>query len=1062
MANYIPTTSRQLDANKRAWLSVVYQSGKSILDSELNLAQELSNAKKYSALPSGVISRQNEGVFSEISTPNTLSMSAFTANVAGYEVYVGGTNSSDPSINLIELPEPDLQSGSPPDEKRTDFVFLEVWKALVSPPMPSKGYFRVVYNDDLVAGDTLTLDGSALGGGILSLVADTDFNIGATGAETARNIRDAINSADTLAEIGTLVTADAKGTEFVFLYAPTGTAGNNIAISVTLSVTAAITIKEFAGGTDGAGLSAGGDFFFAGNTQSDPSLNFANDLIDPEMGVETTQRVQLQYRFRVFSGVNPKTEIYGFDNTGVFAQGGNNSVVADYLFSRATGTSEVRPTDGGTNDYPYEDVGLFYSGEGTEADATALSSVDGYVYAIPICYVFRKSVGFFSPSLYANSALLSTHDGTVGNASLDIGTTFVPDVGESDRPDGKFSDLIYLSDILDLRRSVSPSRNTPSELTKQFHALLDNQHRTWAMDGSDYLPIGQGSGDISTTPLICDEIGRSVALGGEGDTTGRGNFIRNFDHIASRFSSAPVAERLVLEILPQTAIPDPTLGVIINHAVPGYWTEGDEIEIDLEYFDATGYFDWTMPGGPIRPSLLWPTGTTVTDVIEAWHDDGNYNATVSQTAHFSSITGLGTTTITLTLDRNQTAVTGGINQPEYPMVGYTGVTGSERAIYLVLLVEYPAGEGLSATPIQSLENPSPIYASGAVIEYDRNQRATDSEPAPPFVSFREGVREVLVERVVSTNKQLVSKDASSVRLPWKLAKGSYTTAGGGVAGGTDVNIDPQITDTTTSSSVPINAGASVYGSTESSLVFQSALPAQRLLQVNHYSLAPVSNFGTGYQIAVYYRAVAPQTCGTKADPISTLVPTTLTLEPLVISESLWSIQAGAGSSDESFPYASPSVQIGVSPSISEYNDEGSLQASSFVSLHDFSINSGLVSLPTHLPIDSNSEIVLKSPQLDQEARVVYTLSEAGIYAPSAYSKNLLESAQHKNAVPLLARVKEGSTLYRKGEVVLVVISRLSEPLTSAGSEGNYVALSSSASRTIACVYRTKNLLVSGE
>lgn len=1058
MANYIPTTSRHLEATRRSWLSVVYQSGKSILDSELNLSQEISTARKYADTPSGVITH---GDVSAVSTPNTLSIAAFTANVAGYEVFVGGTNSSNPLINLIELPEPDVQSGSPPDVKRTDFVFLEVWKALVSPASPAKGYFRIRYNEDLVDGDSLSIDGTALGGGVLTLTAGADFALGATQAETARNIRDAVNAADTLTEVGTLVEAEAKGTEFVFLSFPAGSPANAVVLDTTLSVPTAITIKTPSGGTSGAGLSAGGDFFYAGNTQSDPALDLPNDLIDGEIGVETTQRVQLQYRFRVVSGINPKTEVYGFDNTSVFAQGGNTSEVQDYTFSRSTGVAEVRTTDGGTNYYPYSDGGLFYTGEGTEIDAETLASVDGYVYALPICYVFRRSVGFFSPNLYANSALLSTHAGGVGTLALDTNFTFVPAAGESDRPDGLFSDIIDISDILDLRHRALPHGvNLSAELEKQFQGLLDNQHRTWAMDASDYHQIGSGSGGISTTPLLCDEIGRSVAQGGLGGTTNRGEFIRNFDHIASRFSDSPSAERLVLEIMPQGGM----RGVTLTQQFVNFWYEGDQIEIDLTQFDATSEFGWSALFPIKTPSDLWPTGTQITDVVEAWHDDGNYNASVSQTAYFSSVEGLGTSTLTLTLDRNTTAVTGGTPDPEYPVVGHGGATGSQRAIFLVLLIEYPAGQGLSATPTQPIGNSdSYFYGSGAVIEYDSSRRAGDSATAPPIVSFREGYREVLIERLIFTTRQLVSAGNASVRFPWKMAKGTHRVPTNGAEGGSEVNIDPVIVDTTNGNAVvPINDGSSVYGSTESTLVFQSALPAQRLVEVTGYFLAPVPNTEPGYQVAVYYRSAAPQTCGAKADPIITLVPPALTLIPLAISEKMWSIQTGAGSSDDSFPYVSPSVQIGVAPSIVDFTDESSLQASAFVSLHDFSINSGLVSLPTHLPVDANSEIRLTTPVLDTEGRVVYTLSEAGVYAPSAYAKNLSELAQHKNALPILAKVKEDSTLYRAGEIVLVVVSRLSEPISEVGAEGNHVALSDTESRTAACVYRTKNLLLSGE
>ena len=57
----------------------------------------------------------------------------------------------------------------------------------------------------------------------------------------------------------------------------------------------------------------------------------------------------------------------------------------------------------------------------------------------------------------------------------------------------------------------------------------------------------------------------------------------------------------------------------------------------------------------------------------------------------------------------------------------SGDNGSPRRIFITLLVEYPAGEGLSATPISNQPTPtSGSYPTGSVIEYDSNQRALDS------------------------------------------------------------------------------------------------------------------------------------------------------------------------------------------------------------------------------------------------------------------------------------------------------------------------------------------------
>ena len=55
---YLPSTSRDLDPTNYAWDSVVYQAGRPMLDSELNLTQDIINKKN--TLPSGMISYQGQ------------------------------------------------------------------------------------------------------------------------------------------------------------------------------------------------------------------------------------------------------------------------------------------------------------------------------------------------------------------------------------------------------------------------------------------------------------------------------------------------------------------------------------------------------------------------------------------------------------------------------------------------------------------------------------------------------------------------------------------------------------------------------------------------------------------------------------------------------------------------------------------------------------------------------------------------------------------------------------------------------------------------------------------
>jgi hypothetical protein len=110
-----------------------------------------------------------------------------------------------------------------------------------------------------------------------------------------------------------------------------------------------------------------------GNVEGGASF-LADDLIDPALGFETEIRSQIQYRIRVVKGlVGLASNPDGFDPAVVKAQGAATTATS-YTFSN------MRTELG--------DPGLWRAGDGT---ANALGTVDGYVYAVPICAVFRRN-----------------------------------------------------------------------------------------------------------------------------------------------------------------------------------------------------------------------------------------------------------------------------------------------------------------------------------------------------------------------------------------------------------------------------------------------------------------------------------------------------------------------------------------------------------------------------------------------------------------------------------------------------------------------------------------------
>ncbi len=256
------TVSRTLTTDNRQYSNLIWQAGKPPLDSELNLVGQIATDN----LAKVVSTNAHSGILLD---PRS-SMRDFTFNplwsnflkVKGFKALVNGlvVNVAESQINLPPPPATDF---------RVDFVFLEVWKGVIS------------------------AQGS--GGDLTNKNTDT-----------------------TVYENG------------------------NIA---------------------GSGL--------------------ADEMVDSNVGFETTKRVQVQYRFRVVSGIDLKSQIEGMSSPLVFAQGPLAGVSARTF----------------SNQHSNGDAGLWLShmtSDGLPLDPpnnTALSVLlsENIVYGIPVCSISRRN-----------------------------------------------------------------------------------------------------------------------------------------------------------------------------------------------------------------------------------------------------------------------------------------------------------------------------------------------------------------------------------------------------------------------------------------------------------------------------------------------------------------------------------------------------------------------------------------------------------------------------------------------------------------------------------------------
>jgi hypothetical protein len=185
------------------------------------------------------------------------------------------------------------------------------------------------------------------------------------------------------------------------------------------------------------------------------NVNLADDLLDPSYLQESAKRVQIQYRYRVIPGAALGTaDIDGFGTIlarSVPYQAGSDVDGEAPLFPLAYASQSS------------SQYGLWRAGAGNSADATALGTVDGFMYAVPICAVFRRNSTAFNRSGNFNGA------GLIAS-------------GVSGRPDGLYADQIVADDVKDLRHGTA--FDLQEVLEKNIQYLLDGtlatQHEVYA------------------------------------------------------------------------------------------------------------------------------------------------------------------------------------------------------------------------------------------------------------------------------------------------------------------------------------------------------------------------------------------------------------------------------------------------------------------------------------------------------------------------------------------------------------------------------------------------------
>lgn len=1105
---YISSISRWALTDKRSFVNAITQAGKPVLDADLNILAATADASRFlaqrSALSSGFIREPGRKTALSVDytfplpgdplfAVNCLYFNRQMAMVAGYPVEIAGTNVTT-ELNKIRLDAAPDHAGPAPNEKRTDFVFLECWLAEVSASPQARWTIEVA---SLPAAAT-TLTFTDTGAHVLTAVAGApvgpQFQIGVSTAATATNIAAAL-----IANYPTYWTATATGNIVTVTAIPSGIAGNAYTI---VSSTVAMVVTQVQVGVDTNHKPTQDTVWRYGNTLGNLANALPEQLRDDIFRVETTKRVQLQYRIRHTGqdeDVDWQTESDGYSNPLVYAQGGQTSPVVGYPFVKADNLSVSASSD--ATIYGFKDPGLWIAGDGSATAAGDLDCVDGFVYSIPVCLVARRNdawnTGGWDPVNNTAGAVQSTNAGYVS-----AHTGLVIPATKSDRPDGAFCDVIRIEDVVDLRMTTPASQlDLANELHYQVQKLLDGQNRGSLADSSLTGTVGTGSGDLANRPLVCDEIGRDVTKGGvapSSGTTGRGTVIRNLDHMARTFSDSPVIERVIIPVNPSAANP---AGITVTNANVGYagWAETDTIEINLDTLQASTLADWSGAAsypGPERVSDFAPIGTVITDVLSCYFDDGNWFSAATQATQLQQVKGLNTRKVTLTLDPSGAYMTGGIQSHNgtalaggLATIDLAVTASAVNNIYNGFYIQITAGTGAGQTRRVSAYNgaikqatvavnwgPAPdntsvyriVYAATGDAVYDTGSprrifvelevqypvgqgltRSVEQEIAPSATIWTQGV-------VLENNTAQRSLDFEALVKP-KTPSRKREARLEFVANST-VAATPYVDTVVSRTNQIVILPRRIYGSAaaEAALLVtdQETLLAVAVVNASneygsstrHLATAVASGAQTLEQVSWFPQEALPNS-GNAGYQVSLYYQS--------VPPQTHGLQAGAApwlpSPMTVTPLTMPQdisvFQGGIASVAEQYphlnasewipvlNDVAVLgdhyfAANVMVETLDFNAAVGVLNLPTYVRMHTADNLVLSGVPDFDQEMRSYYPATTGSYLPSAMGKPLVNSSVHKNAVWMLVQVLDDTFGWRAGEVLLLCLSGWT-PLSSA-------------------------------
>ena len=246
------------------------------------------------------------------------------------------------------------------------------------------------------------------------------------------------------------------------------------------------------------------------------------EFIDTRVNALTSRRVQLQWALRVFDptldpsgmGIDRNAYDLGFINS-------NTNAVNPYTIAM---TDHTTPVNGYTFSKSQFDSNLFITGTGSDNDKLVLRTIDGFVYAIPLFFIDRLNSAPYNQFTNPNGGVQYLYNHT------------------SDRPDGKFSDVIYEDQIVDLRSQAYLGKEQYEMLfvtSEQIETINDS---ITALSAECFL-----LNDILINDVITTGFETSIGLNSDGTNPGytSHNYLDDLESIIESISTLDSAIKAV-------------------------------------------------------------------------------------------------------------------------------------------------------------------------------------------------------------------------------------------------------------------------------------------------------------------------------------------------------------------------------------------------------------------------------------------------------------------------------------------------------------------------------------